>query len=141
MKIGVMHGPNLGRLGTRIPDLYGTITLDVLHRELREAFGDVDLSFFQSNSEGALIDQLEAWKDEGLDRVALNPGALTHQSYALRDAIEGLDLTVVEVHISNIFQRESFRAQSLTAPVTRGLITGLGIYGYHVAVAYLRSMV
>lgn len=135
-----MHGPNLGRLGTRSPDLYGTVTLDVLHRDLCQAFSDVDLSFFQSNHEGALIDQLEAWKDEGIDRVALNPGALTHQSYALRDAIAGLDLAVVEVHISNIFQRETFRAQSLTAPVTKGLVTGLGVHGYHVAVSYLRSM-
>jgi 3-dehydroquinate dehydratase-2 len=111
-----------------------------LHESLRAAFPAIAFEFFQSNHEGRLIDQLESWRDQGLDRVVLNAGALTHQSFALRDAIEGLALKVVEVHISNIYHRESFRAHSLIAPVAVGQISGLGIKGYHLAVQYLAQM-
>ncbi len=141
MKIGVMHGPNLGRLGERQPDIYGGTTLKSLQHQLTEAFPQVSLLFFQSNHEGALIDRLESWRDEGVERLAINPGALTHQSYALRDAISGLGFLAVEVHISNIYRREPFRAHSLIAPVCLGQISGLGVDGYRLAVQYLTHMV
>ncbi|PSR24141.1 MAG: type II 3-dehydroquinate dehydratase [Sulfobacillus acidophilus] len=139
-QIGVMHGPNLGRLGVRQPQIYGSTTLHDLHEALKVAFPAVAFQFFQSNHEGELIDQLESWRDQGWERVVLNAGALTHQSFALRDAIESLALTVVEVHLSNIYRREPFRAHSLIAPVAVGQISGLGIQGYHLAVQYLVQM-
>lgn len=141
MRIGVMHGPNLGRLGLRQPQkIYGLTTLEELHESLVTTFPAVTFEFFQSNHEGALIDQLEKWCDQGIERIVLNAGALTHQSFALRDAIESLNLTVVEVHISNIYRREAFRSHSLIASVAVGQISGLGIDGYHLAVQYLTQM-
>lgn len=137
MKIGILNGPNLGRLGERRPDIYGPASLEDLRQHLVSSFPGVDLAFFQSNHEGALIDQLEAWHSEGRDFLVMNPGALTHQSYALRDAVEGLGLRAVEVHISNIYGREAFRAHSLTAPACLGVIAGLGTEGYRLAVDYL----
>ena len=140
MKIGVMNGPNLGRLGQREPDLYGAEPLADLQAGLVRAFPEVEFAFFQSNHEGALIDQLEAWHEAGIRHLVINPGALTHQSYALRDALAGMDYTAVEVHITNIHGREWFRHRSLTAPVVAGQISGLGVYGYHLAVDFLTRM-
>ncbi|MCY0877723.1 MAG: 3-dehydroquinate dehydratase [Firmicutes bacterium] len=137
MMIGVMHGPNLGRLGRRQPEIYGRTSLSDVEADLRATFPEVEFQFFQSNHEGALIDTLESWRDQGIRDVVMNPGALTHQSYALRDAIEGLELRVVEVHLSNIYRREPFRAHSIIAPVVVGQISGLGVMGYHLAVRYL----
>lgn len=137
MKIGVMNGPNLGRLGERSPEIYGPTTLDQVQQELQRAYATVQFSFFQSNHEGALIDCLETWQRHGVGDVVLNPGALAHQSYALRDAIEGLSLRVVEVHISNVYRRAPFRSRSLTAPACLGVIAGLGVHGYRLAVAHL----
>lgn len=139
MKVGVMHGPNLGRLGQRQPEMYGRAGLNDIHRMLVEAFPEVEFHFFQSNHEGALIDQLETWRDEGIERLVFNPGALTHQSYALRDAVQGLSLRMVEVHLSNIYSREAFRHHSVIAPVAVGQISGLGVLGYRLAVEYLCS--
>ena len=141
MKIGVMHGPNLGRLGRRLPQVYGFTTLNELHERLVQTFPVHSFSFFQSNHEGALIDQLEAWNDEGLEGLVLNPGALTHQSFALRDAVEALDCPTVEVHLTNIYRREAFRAHSLIAPVALGQISGLGLEGYRLAIEFLSRMV
>lgn len=141
MIIGVMQGPNLGRLGERTPEIYGLVSLEALHRQLEQLFPEVEFLFFQSNHEGALIDQLERWHDHGVKKIVINPGALTHQSYALRDAIEGLGFTAVEVHISNIHRRERFRARSVTAPAAVGQIVGLGVDGYRLAVDFLVRMV
>lgn len=141
MKIGIMHGPNLARLGQRRPEMYGNTTLEGLHQQLIESFPEVEFVFYQSNHEGALIDQLEAWHRQGIERLVINPGALTHQSYALRDALEGLELMAVEVHISNIYRREGFRARSLTAPAAVGVISGLGVDGYRLAVDFLLRVV
>lgn len=138
--IGIMNGPNLGRLGLRQPAMYGSTTLQELEDSLQRAFPELDLRFFQSNHEGALIDQLEAWHDAGVRHIVLNAGAFTHQSYALRDALEGLGFHAVEVHISNIYKREEFRHQSLLAPVVLGQIAGLGLAGYRLAVEYLREL-
>lgn len=137
MKIGVMHGPNLGRLGERQPDIYGGTSLEALHQQLSQGFPEIELLFYQSNHEGALIDQLESWHDAGVQRLVINPGALTHQSYALRDAIIGLGYLAIEVHISNVHRRERFRTRSLTAPACLGQITGLGTDGYRMAVQHL----
>lgn len=135
--MGVMHGPNLGRLGQRQPDVYGTFTLVDLRQHLTEAFPEVNFHFFQSNHEGALIDTLESWHTEGIRHLVINPGALTHQSYVLRDCLLGLDFRAIEVHISNIYRREAFRRTSLIASAVEGQISGLGEMGYVMAVQYL----
>lgn len=140
-QIGIINGPNLGRLGQRQPEIYGTDSLDQLNARLTRLFPGIRLRFYQSNHEGALIDQLELWKDSGIDGVVINAGALTHQSYALRDAVAASDIPTVEVHISNIYSREPFRAHSLLAPVVKGQITGLGLLGYQLAVQYLADFI
>lgn len=130
-RILVMHGPNLNLLGRREPAVYGRTTL----AEIDAALGELarilqcELRIVQGNSEGGLIDALHAAIDWA-DAVLINPGAYTHYSYALRDALAALDRPVVEVHLTNIFAREGFRAQSVTAPVAAGLVMGLGKDSY-----------
>ncbi len=136
MHLLILNGPNLNLLGTREPEVYGAGSLADLERDLRNAFPGLTLSFFQSNHEGALVDRLHAAHDEGLDGVVFNPGAYTHTSVALRDAIAGTGLRVVEVHLSNVQAREPFRHLSLVAPVCVGTIAGLGRRGYGLAVRY-----
>jgi 3-dehydroquinate dehydratase-2 len=138
-KIAVLNGPNLDRLGKREPEVYGTATLADLESMLRaHAEGqEVELDFFQSNHEGALIDRIASYADRGFDGIILNAAGLTHTSVALRDAIQGSGLPAVEVHISNIHKREPFRHQSLTAPACIGMIAGLGFHGYRAALDYL----
>ncbi|MBM3853374.1 MAG: type II 3-dehydroquinate dehydratase [Verrucomicrobia bacterium] len=137
-KIAILNGPNLDRLGKREPELYGRATLADLEQALRAEFGAVArLEFFQSNHEGALIDRIAALADEQVDGLVINGGALTHTSIALRDALLGARLPTVEVHISNIHQREEFRHTSLTAPACIAVITGLGLEGYHAAIRFL----
>lgn len=136
MNLLVLNGPNLNLLGTREPEVYGAGTLADLEAELRQAFPDVAFDFAQSNHEGALIDRLHAAHDEGVDGVVFNPGGYTHTSVALRDAVAAVNPPVVEVHLSNIHARESFRRTSRLAPVCVGQITGLGRTGYHLAVQY-----
>jgi 3-dehydroquinate dehydratase II len=137
--IGILNGPNLHRLGTREPEVYGSRTLADLEALLRadaESLG-VAIECFQSNHEGALIDQLHAWAEAGLDGVVLNLAGYTHTSVALRDAIAATGLRCVEVHLSHIYRRESFRHTSLTAPACEGMITGLGFEGYRAALRHL----
>ena len=136
MNLLILNGPNLNLLGTREPETYGHGTLTHLEADLRAAFPTVTLAFFQSNDEGALIDQLHEAHRAGLDGVVFNPGGYTHTSVALRDAIAAIDPPVVEVHISNVHAREAFRHRSLLAPVCAGQICGLGRAGYHLAVRY-----
>ena len=134
-RILLINGPNLNRLGKREPAHYGSATLRDVEEGLQkqaEAL-QVELSCYQSNYEGAIIDKLHWAEDEGINGIIINPGAYTHYSYAIRDAIAGIDVPVVEVHISNIHARESFRHQSVTAPVTAGQIVGLGVQGYNLA--------
>jgi 3-dehydroquinate dehydratase-2 len=138
--VSVLNGPNLNLLGTRRPEVYGTATLadvEKLCRTEADALG-LDLVFRQTNAEGQLLD----WIHEAGVEVArgtsigavLNPGALTHTSIALHDAIEGSDLPVVEVHISNVHQREAFRHISYVSPVARGVVIGFGVDGYPLAI-------
>ncbi len=138
-QIGILNGPNLNRLGKREPDIYGHATLDDLLAQLQQEAdtAGVSLDCFQSNHEGELIDKLAAWADAGFAGAVVNPGAFTHTSVALRDAIAGTGLRCVEVHISNIYQREEFRHKSLTAPVCEAVISGLGFSGYSAALSFL----
>ncbi len=137
-KIAILNGPNLDRLGKREPEIYGSATLADLEKNLRAEFGSAaQLEFFQSNHEGALIDKISALADAKFDGLVFNPGAYTHNSIALRDAISGSNLRCIEVHISNIYRREEFRHKSYTAGASLAVITGLGLDGYHAAVRYL----
>ena len=136
MKLLVLNGPNLNLLGTREPETYGSATLADLEKALKSSFPQVAFSFYQSNHEGALIDKLHETQKNAIQGVVFNPGAYTHTSIALRDAIAGIEVPVVEVHISNIHARESFRHQSLLAPVCIGQLCGLGLSGYFSAVSY-----
>lgn len=136
--IAILNGPNLDRLGKREPEIYGRATLADLEKALRGEFAQkASLEFFQSNHEGALIDKIAALADSACQGLVFNPGAYTHTSIALRDALSGSGLRVVEVHISNIYKREEFRQHSLTAAASQAVITGLGFEGYHAAIRYL----
>jgi len=144
MKILVLHGPNLNLLGTREPGVYGTTTLVGINSSLAELavqFG-VTVDFFQSNSEGALIDAIQG-AAASHDGILINPAAYTHTSIALRDAVAAVGLPVVEVHLSNIHSREAFRHQSFIAPVAVGQIAGFGpdsyLLGLEALVRHLRS--
>ncbi|SDL62363.1 type II 3-dehydroquinate dehydratase [Sediminibacillus halophilus] len=130
----LLNGPNLNRLGKREPSIYGTTTLEDVHAEIKQltaAYG-WELDTFQSNHEGELIDCLQ--DAEGTYQgIVFNPGAYTHTSIAIRDAISGIDVPVIEVHISNIHQREAFRHHSMLASVCYGQVVGLGTTGYRLA--------
>jgi 3-dehydroquinate dehydratase-2 len=142
LRIAVIHGPNLNMLGARETDIYGTKTLQDINGEmLREAEKQgLSLSFFQSNSEGGLIDYIHACKGK-IDGIILNAGAYTHYSIALRDAIAAVDIPTVEVHLSNIYKREDFRHISVIAPVCIGQISGFGYYSYILGLQALRKAV
>lgn len=137
----ILNGPNLNLLGLREPQIYGSQTLAGLEAELRieaAALG-VELEFFQSNHEGALIDRLHEARGRARGAI-LNPGGLTHTSVSLRDAVAAMDFPTIEVHLSNTFAREPFRRQDRIAPACRGLIVGLGTAGYRAALRALAEM-
>ena len=131
MQILVLHGPNLNLLGVREPKIYGRDTLDDINSRLRAraAQSNVELRIVQSNHEGVLIDELHAAR-AGFDGILINPGAFTHYSYALRDAIAATDLPAVEVHLSNVHRREEFRHTSVLVPVCIGQVMGFGWRSY-----------
>ena len=132
MKILVLHGPNLNLFGTREPEVYGRMTLEDINQSLRELAKqrEVELRIVQSNHEGALIDELHQARADGFDGVLINPGALTHYSYALRDAIAAITLPTVEAHVSNVHKREEFRHRSVIAAVCLGQVIGFGWRSY-----------
>ena len=139
MRIAIINGPNLGRLGRRQPEVYGADSWQGLYARLEERWTPlgVMLESFQSNHEGALVDYVEQLEDNGVAGLIINPGALTHQSYVMRDALAALNLPIIEVHLTNIHAREEFRHVSVTAPVVWGQIVGLGAVVYELAVEAL----
>jgi 3-dehydroquinate dehydratase-2 len=134
----LLNGPNLNLLGTREPEVYGSTTLADVERAANEqaAQAGVKLAAFQSNHEGALIDRIHAAKKEGIDAIVINPGGLTHTSVSLRDALASVAIPFVEVHVSNIHQREAFRHHSYLSAIAVGVICGLGTEGYAAAIAF-----
>lgn len=138
MIVHVINGPNLDRLGKREPDVYGMESLEQLQAWLERQCPADRLVFFQSSHEGALIDAIHTAEDENADGIVLNAAGYTHTSIALRDAIKAVAVPVVEVHLSNIHAREPFRRRTLTGEAARGVISGLGKFGYLAAIEYLR---
>ena len=138
-KILVLHGPNLNLLGTREPEIYGRTTLADIHlaMESRARAAGVALDSFQSNSEGELINRVQAARSEGVDFIIINPAGYTHTSVALRDALAGVAIPFVEVHLSNVFAREPFRHHSYFSDLAVGVLTGLGAHGYELALEYV----
>ena len=138
MQILVLHGPNLNLLGTREPQVYGGTTLEQIDTSLvqnAQAQG-AQLSTFQSNHEGALIDRIHAARGQGVDFILINPGGFTHTSVALRDALAGVAIPFVEIHITNVHAREAFRHHSYLSPIAVGVIAGLGTTGYLLALQF-----
>lgn len=133
MTIQIINGPNLNLLGVREPDVYGSMSFDDFLPRLRACFPDVQIDYFQSNIEGELIDKLQAVGFQ-CDGIVLNAAAYTHTSIALADCIRAISAPVVEVHISNVHQREDFRHQSMVAAACRGVICGFGLDGYRLAI-------
>ncbi len=138
-KILVLHGPNLNLLGTREPDIYGRTTLADIHlaMESRARAAGVSLDSFQSNSEGELINRVQAARSEGVGFIIINPAGYTHTSVALRDALAGVAIPFIEVHLSNVFAREPFRHHSYFSDLAVGVVTGLGAHGYELALEYV----
>lgn len=138
MKILIVNGPNLNLLGRREPDIYGTLTMESYLEVLRGCYPDVDIEYFQSNCEGALIDTIQrAGYDPSVSGIVLNAGAYTHTSLALHDAIRAIERPVVEVHISNVAAREEVRRQSMIASACLGTIAGFGMDSYRLGVEAL----
>ena len=133
MKILIINGPNLNLLGTRESSIYGSQSFDSFLSELKATFPEINFGYIQSNHEGEIIDAIQNCSDNG---IVLNAGGYTHTSVAIRDAIASVNVPVVEVHISNIAGRESFRHESLISPVCAGCIFGFGLKGYDLAVRY-----
>ena len=140
-KLLVLHGPNLNLLGTREPNYYGLTTLADINMALarRAEAAGVELESFQSNHEGALIERVHAAREQGVRYIIINPAAYTHTSVALRDALAATGIPFIEVHLSNVHARESFRHRSYFSDLAVGVITGLGSEGYLLALEYLLS--
>lgn len=136
-KIWVIHGPNLNLLGSREPQLYGSSTLDTINQSLESmaAAHGHRLESFQSNAEHELIGHVQAARDQRVAFIIINPAAFTHTSVALRDALLAVDVPFIEVHLSNIYRRESFRHHSYFSDIALGVISGLGPQGYELALA------
>jgi 3-dehydroquinate dehydratase-2 len=134
----IIHGPNLNLLGVREPEIYGGVTLQDINRNLSRLAENtgVKLDFFQSNAESALIDRVQQTMSDGTDFIIINPAAYTHTSIALRDALAAVKLPFIEVHLSNIYSRESFRQKSYFSDLAIGIISGLGAKGYELALEY-----
>lgn len=137
MKILIMNGPNLNLLGRREPDIYGNVTMESCLAELRRRYPSIELDYFQSNVEGFMIDRLQQTITDGTDGVVLNAGAYTHTSVALNDCIRSLNCPVVEVHISNVQDREDYRHHSMISAACKGVIAGFGLKSYQLGIEAL----
>lgn len=135
-RIEIINGPNLNKLGVREPGIYGTRSFEDYLGELRQRYPDVELGYYQSNHEGDLIDRIQAVGDT-TDGIVLNAGAYTHTSVALHDALRSVTAPAIEVHISNVHQREEFRHRSLISAACRGVICGFGLDSYRLAIEAL----
>ena len=138
MKILVINGPNINFVGIREKGIYGTESYEDICKRLTDYANakGIDLEIWQSNHEGAIIDKIQSIYNTSTKGVVINPGAYTHYSYAIHDAIAGCDIPFVEVHLSNIHKREEFRSKSVTAAACKGQICGFGPYGYKMALKY-----
>lgn len=134
----VLHGPNLNLLGTREPHIYGSLTLSQINEGLERLSGDLGatLTAWQGNHEGALVDRIQAARQDGTDFIIINAAAYTHTSVAIRDALAGVAIPFIEVHLSNLYKREPFRHHSYLSDLAVGLISGLGADGYEAALRY-----
>lgn len=137
-RILVLHGPNLNLLGTREPDVYGSLTLADINQRLEHlaAARGVVLAIHQSNHEGALVDRIQDAGRDGTDYIIINAAAYTHTSVAIRDALAAVSIPFVEVHLSNVYKREEFRHHSHLSGIAQGVIAGLGAFGYEAALQY-----
>jgi len=136
--IAIINGPNLNLQGSRQPEIYGTETFEAFIDRLRREYPEVPIEYFQSNSEGAIIDAIQSFgMRDDTDGIILNAAAYSHYSHAIADAVRSIEAPVVEVHISNIFARDEFRRNSVVAPACIGSIAGFGLRGYEMALEYL----
>ena len=142
MKIAVIQGPNLNMLGIREQHIYGPMSLDQIHEQLKGAAwqNGVEVEFFQSNLEGEIVDRIQECLGT-VDGIMINPAAYSHTSIAIKDALSAVAMPVVEVHISNIYKREEFRQKSITAGASTGVISGFGPFGYHMGLIALMQIV
>ncbi|CAN5307727.1 type II 3-dehydroquinate dehydratase [soil metagenome] len=138
-RIFVLNGVNLGSLGQRRPEVYGTLTLNNIETLLRDAFPDVDLEFRQTDYEGEMVGFVQ--EAGGSDGLVINPGAWTHYSYALHDALEAVDIPKIEVHLSNVHAREEWRRHSVISPAVDAVVAGMGAEGYVAAVRYVLTRI
>ena len=134
-KFMLLNGPNLNLLGSREPEIYGSVTLEEIEKKLRLMASESghELISYQSNAEHDLVEQIHLAKKEDVKCIVFNPGAFTHSSIAIRDALSGVEIPFIEVHISNIYSREDFRQKSFLSDIAEGVISGLGIEGYELA--------
>jgi 3-dehydroquinate dehydratase-2 len=142
MKIAVIQGPNLNMLGIREQHIYGSMSLEQIHEQLKSAASQngVELEFFQSNFEGEIVDRIQECLGT-VDGIMINPAAYSHTSIAIKDALSAVSMPVVEVHISNIYKREEFRQKSITAGASTGVISGFGPFGYHMGLIALMQII
>jgi len=142
MKVAVIQGPNLNMLGVREQHIYGPMTLDQIHEQLKSSAeqNGIELEFFQSNLEGEIVDKIQECLGT-VDGILINPAAYSHTSIAIADALKAVALPVVEVHISNIYQREEYRQKSITAVAATGIISGFGPFGYHMGLIAMTQVV
>lgn len=140
--LAIINGPNLNLLGKRQPEIYGSRNFEDFLLNLRSRFPVTPIEYFQSNSEGEIIDKIHhlGYNEPECRGIVINPGAYAHYSYAIADAIASINLPVIEVHISNIAAREEFRRTSVTAPACKAMISGCGLEGYELAISFLNSL-
>ena len=139
MKILIINGPNLNMLGKREPEIYGSESFEDILQELKTTFSEIQIGYFQSNHEGAIVDRIQEVFSEDWQGLIVNMGAFTHYSYAIYDALKMISMPKVEVHISHLYTRENFRHTSVISPACDGMISGLGKEGYFAAVRWLNS--